>query len=444
MELGSARAREYSKPRLAFTLIAIASLVVACTGVTPAATQTARPTQAQATAVVTAAATAAVGAECDKPYDAAVLDPRPLKPSLNITTPTAEELALNNTSAAMGGQPDQAPVWYTDVKVTPEQVKQICALHLKAVYLDWADALYNQIFRSAMRQTLQALGIDLIRVTSFSFNPSGLAGNLASVLPLEPDIIFTGGTIDTAQYAALMQPAVDQGITIISWGVAADGWEIGQGKQITSLVGYGWYALGQNMARGVCAKYTEPTKLGWLHWINNIKVIHLREQGFLDGLKNCPNIEIISDGGPADPAGQNSGFSDPNAAEADTAAFLVRHPDVDVVFAPWEDPPALGEESAIKSTGNEGKIDIVTMDLGIAGANQLAADGTIKVDMAQGIYDGGRVEALIAGLNAIGAPVPAFVNVPTTAASKDNLKDAWEFMHGPEFPCPVADCPGGS
>lgn len=440
MQLAPGRDRGRSRTRFALTLTVVVSLVVASCGGTAA---TATPAD-QATSQPSGAPSA-VSAECDKPYDAAVLDPRPIKDSLNITTPTPEELALNNTSGVMGGFPDQPPVWYTDVKVTPEQVKQICALNLKAVYLDWADALYNQIFRSAMRQTLQALGIDLIRVTSFSFNPNGLAGNLQSVLPLEPDIIFTGGTIDTKQYASLMQPAVDAGIKIYSWGVAAEGWEIGQGKQISTLVGYNWYALGQNMAKAVCAKYTEPTNLGWLHWINNISVIHLREQGFLDGLKECPNITVVSDGGPADPKGTNSGYSDPNAAEADTAAFIVRHPEVTVLFAPWEDPPALGELSAIKSTGNLGKIDIVTMDLGIAGANELASDdGTITVDMAQGIYEGGRVEALIAGLDAIGAPIPAFVNVPTTAASRDNLKDAWEWMHGPEFPCPVENCPGGS
>jgi ribose transport system substrate-binding protein len=200
------------------------------------------------------------------------------------------------------------------------------------------------------------------------------------------------------------------------------------------------------MATAVCAKYPDGANLGWLHWINNIAVIHLREQGFLDGLaQKCPNIKVISDGGPADPAGNNSGYSDPNAAEADTQAFLVRHPEVNVIFAPWEDPPGLGEESAIKSAGLEGKVDIVTMDLGTAGAGELAdPNGTIKVDMAQDIYDGGRTEAILAGLDAIGAPIPAFVNVPTMAANIDNLKDAWDFMHGPEFPCPVPDCPGGT
>jgi hypothetical protein len=45
--------------------------------------------------------------------------------------------------------------------------------------------------------------------------------------------------------------------------------------------------------------------------------------------------------------------------------------------------------------------------------------------------------ALVAGLNAIGVEVPPFVIFPTFAANSDNVCDAWTFMHGPEFPCPV-------
>ena len=351
--------------------------------------------------------------------------------------PAIEEMTI--TSGDLGSLPDVAPAWYDTLTVTPEQVKEICEQELTAVFLDWADALYNQIIRSGQRLTLQAMGIDLTRVTSFSFDPNGLAGNLASVLPLEPDIIFTGGTIDPNQFAAIMQPAVDQGITIISWGVGANGWETGPEGEITSMIGYDFYQLGRQMAVAVCEKYPDGANLGYVHWINNINAIHLREQGFLDGLaEDCPQITVIADGGPADPKGSNSGFSDPNAAQADTAAFLVRHPEVNVLFAPWEDPPGLGIESAIKSSGLEGQVDIVTMDLGVAGANQLATDGTITVDMAQSIFDGGRSMALAAGLHAIGEEVPPFVIFPTFAANSENLPDAWEFMHGPEFPLPVA------
>jgi ribose transport system substrate-binding protein len=298
--------------------------------------------------------------------------------------------------------------------------------------------LYNQIIRSGMRLVLSAMGIDLVRVTSFSFDPNGLAGDLQSVLPLHPDIIFTGGTIDPNQLAAIMSPAEQQHIRIVSWAVGAKGWQIGHGKQMVSLIGYDFYTLGQQMAVAVHNQYPDGAKIGYVHWINNIAAIHLREQGLLDGLKNYPNLQVIADGGPPDPKGSNSGFNDPNAAEADTAAFLVRHPEVNVLFAPWEDPPGVGEEAAIKSTGNLGKVHIVTMDLGLTGAPELAKGGTIQVDMAQDIFDGGRSMALTAALDEIGVKVPPFVIFPTFAATKDNLKDAWDFMHGPEFPLPAA------
>ena len=424
--------------------IVCASLVAACAGAANPQTTSAGGAPTTIATAGTSAATATTVAQgssggCDRPYDASILDPRPMPASLKPETakPPIEEMTI--TSADLGSFPDVAPVWYDTLTVTPEQVKAICELQLKAVFLDWADALYNQIIRSGLRLTFQALGIDLVRVTSFSFDPNGLAGNLASVLPLEPDIIITGGTVDPNQFAAIMQPAVDRGITIVSWGVGATGWETGPGGEITSMIGYDFYHLGRQMAAATCEQYPDGANLGYVHWINNISAIHLREQGFLDGLaEDCPQITVIADGGPPDPKGSNSGFSDPNAAQADTAAFLVRHPEVNVLFAPWEDPPALGIESAIKSAGLEGKVDIVTMDLGVAGANQLASDGTITVDMAQSIFDGGRSMALAAGLHAIGEEVPPFVIFPTFAATKDNLKDAWEFMHGPEFPLPVA------
>lgn len=376
---------------------------------------------------------------CDRPYDASVLEPRPIPASLNPDSakPPIEEMTI--TSGDLGSLPDVAPAWYDTLTVTPEQVQEICELELTAVFLDWADALYNQIIRSGLRLTLQAMGIDLVRVTSFSFDPNGLAGNLASVMPLEPDIIFTGGTVDPNQFAAIMEPAVEAGVTIVSWGVGANGWETGPDGQITSMIGYDFYQLGRQMAVAVCERYPDGANLGYIHWINNINAIHLREQGFLDGLaEDCPQITVIADGGPPDPKGSNSGFSDPNAAQADTAAFLVRHPEVNVLFGPWEDPPALGIESAIKSAGLEGQVDIVTMDLGVAGANQLSSDGTITVDMAQAIFDGGRSMALAAALHEIGEEVPPFVIFPTFAANSENLADAWQFMHGPEFPLPVA------
>jgi ribose transport system substrate-binding protein len=339
-------------------------------------------------------------------------------------------------SSDLGTDQSYKPTWWNTLNLTPSEIKQICAKNLKAAYLDWDKVLYNQAIRSGAKDVLAALNIKLVRETSFNFDPNGLQGDLQAVLPLKPDMIFTGGTVDPNQMATLLAPARAKGIQIISWGVGAKGWEIGKGKPMTSMVAYDFRALGEQMAKAVCAQYPKGANLGYLHWINNVNAIKLREQGFLDGLKKCPQIKVISDGGPPDPTKPNSGFKDPNASQPTTEAFLTRHPEVDVLFGPWEDPPALGELSAIRSRKKIGKVDIVTMDLGPTGAKQLKdPKGTISVDMAQDIYDGGRAMALTAAMAAIGKTPPPFVIVPTFATTGKNLTNAWNMMHGPQFPC---------
>jgi ribose transport system substrate-binding protein len=384
------------------------------------------------------------GGDCDRPFNAEILEHREVPESLDPenSLPDIEEMTIRSTD--LGTEEELEPTWWNTIEITEEQVREICEQQLTAVILDWDQVLYNQAIRSGIRLTLEAMGIELLRETSFSFDPNGLAGNLASVLPLDPDIIFTGGTIDPNQLAAIMEPARAQGAQIVTWGVGGRGWATGPGEDLTAVVGYDFYNLGRQMARAIGERYPDGANLGYLHWINNISAIHLREQGLLDGLAEYPNINIISDGGPPDPTGPNSGFNDPNAAQPATQAFLVRHPEVDVLFAAWEDPPALGEIAALRASGRESEVDIVTMDLGVAGAEQLSGGGTITVDMAQSIYDGGRAMALVAGLAAIGEETPPFVIVPTFAANADNYQDAWEYMHGPEFPCCDGQRAGGS
>jgi ribose transport system substrate-binding protein len=375
-------------------------------------------------------AKAEAGSACGA-YNKAVLNPRPIPTSLNPKAAVPAIKTLKVRASDFGSSEHLAPAWWNTIHVTPAQAKQICNKHLTAVYMDWDSVLYNRTVRSGSADAFKALGIKLLRVTNYSLNGNGLAGNLSAVLPLHPNIIITGGPIDPAQFGAIMKPAKDQGIQVLSYGTGAQGWQLGTGKQMTTLLSYDTYTLGKQLAAAIHARYPNGTTLGYIHWVNNIPAIHSREQGMLDGLKAYPNIKVVADGA-ADPAGSN-GFSDPNAAQAYTEAFLIKNPDVKVLFAPWEDPPALGEQAAISSVHKN--IDLVTMDLGTNGAAQLKGSGPITVDMIADAYDVGRTEGIDAGLAAIGVKVPGFVIVPTFAATKANLNAAWNFTHGPHFPC---------
>jgi ribose transport system substrate-binding protein len=160
----------------------------------------------------------------------------------------------------------------------------------------------------------------------------------------------------------------------------------------------------------------------------------------LERLQQYPNIKIITNGEP-DPRNTASGYNNPSNATPFTQAFLTAHPEVNVLFAPWEDPPAIGEAAAIRALGLEDKVKIVTEVLANAGAYQLRNNGIIAVNVVEGIYDGGRMMAMTSALAAIGQNEHSYVMVPTFYVTpKSDIKAAWEFMLGPEIPCPPSDC----
>ena len=171
-------------------------------------------------------------------YNAAVLDPRPIPESLGGQK-MLESISKDGfkTPATMLGAPDPLDaVWYNTVKVTPEQQKAICEKHLTAVYLDWSGVPYNLAMRSGAKMVFDALGIKLIRVANYSFNSNGLTGVLAAILPLRPNILITGGTVNSAQFAAILKPALDQGIIVVAWSLGSPTLKVGQNEPIKSIV----------------------------------------------------------------------------------------------------------------------------------------------------------------------------------------------------------------
>jgi len=375
-------------------------------------------------------------------YDAKNLEARPIPDSIGGPG-LLDSIAKDGfkTSPKSFSAPEDLPAsWYNTVTVTPEQAKEICEKKLTAVYLDWDAVPYNLAMRSGAKAVFSALGIKILQFGNYSFNANGMAGVLAALLPLRPDIIVTGGTVNAAQFGAIIKPALDQGITVTTWSLGTPTLKIGQDQPIKAMVTYDFYNLGLQMAEAIHNTWPDGANFGYIRWINDVDAIHVREQGLLDGLKKYPNIKIISNG-PADPKAAG-GYTDPSAATAYTQAFLTAHPEVNVLFAPWEDPPAIGEAAAIKALHLEDKVKIATMDLGNAGARQVRTGGVIAMDMAQDVYDGGRLMAMTAALAHMGWNKDhPFVIVPTyPITTSTNMTEAWDFMHGPEVACPAGDC----
>jgi ribose transport system substrate-binding protein len=339
-----------------------------------------------------------------------------------LTIPAVEDLDLD-----MGYYGDTPPVNFNDLEITAEDVAAIRELGLKAAFLNWSGVPYNQSFEHGIRRAFDELGIELVAVTNFEFDAVKAASDVQNVLALDPDIIITG-VLDPTVWPGILQPARDKGITIEMWSQGVEGWEVGTGKDICNITSYDPAYDGATVADGIHKWYPDGAKVGVIRWSFNHPVVIGRDQGFLDKLASYGNLEVVAD----------LPMDDPNKAQEVAAALITQFPDVDVIYGPWDSPPAEGIVAAIRAAGRD-DIKVATMDLGFTGATEIAHDGIIFHDTAQSVYEGGRTMAIAAALCRLGKDVPPFLIVPTYGVDKDNLNSGWEYMHGPDIVLPEED-----
>ena len=359
------------------------------------------------------------------------------------TTPTTADFVLNGwptpswlkvpSTSDLGNYPGNLPDYYapytptnySDLKMTQSDVDAVRAKHWKAAFLNWSGVPYNQSFTFGMRRAFSELGIDLVATTDFEFDAVQANAQLQDVLPLNPDIIITG-VLDPTQWPGILQPAVDKGITITMWSQGVKGWDVG--KQLCNITSYDPAYDGATVADGIHKWYPNGANVGVIRWTFNHPVVKGRDQGFLNELGKFSNLKIVA----------SLGMDDPNKADAVAAALITRHPEVQVIYGPWDSPPSEGIEAAIRASGRN-DIKIATMDIGFTGAHDIAHNGIIFHDTGQSVYEAGRTMAMASALCRLGKKVPPFLIVPTFGVDKSNLNSAWLYMHGPNIPLPSAD-----
>ncbi len=320
------------------------------------------------------------------------------------------------------GNVGELPTWSTEVNITPDKVRQVCAKGLKAAFLNWSSGAYNQAVLAGAKDALEPMGIKLVAVTNYNFNEAQLATDVRNVMALKPNIILYSGVDPTADRAAL-QPAVDAGVAVVSFANAPGGWTTNKPKNFVTLISYDTHGNGAAVAREVAKRFPNGAKLGMIYFDANYKLVNEREKGFVDELSKT-NVKIVV----------RMPMSDPHKTQEIISANLARYPDLEVIFAPW-DLPADGVLAALSAAGK--KIPVAHIDLGFSGATEIACrTGPIFVMSSQLVYEWGRTGAIAAALHALGQPVPPYIVTPVFAATKDNLKEAWDLAYGGLVPLP--------
>ena len=319
------------------------------------------------------------------------------------------------------GANDNDPAWYSDLQITDEQVQQAKDKKFRAVFLDWAEAPYNNAIADGLKDTMGCLGGEVVSRTVSNFDLTKLSADVNNVLPLKPDIAVIG-VIDPDATKAALQPLVDAGVKVVTLIQATKGWTAG--KEYVTEIDYDTKQAGRITANAVAEKFPDGAKVGYIYWDQDTPSINQREKSFIDTIRSFGKFDVVA----------QEPISDPGNVEPVASGLLQRHPDVDVIFAPW-DLPAQGVTAALAAAGKK-DVKVIHYDLDPQAVTDMQTDGPVFGTTSSLVYEWGRTSALAGVVSALGGKVPPLLTVPTFAVTKDNAKEAWEIAYGPhlEFP----------
>ena len=151
-------------------------------------------------------------------------------------------------------------------------------------------------------------------------------------------------------------------------------------------------------------------KVGLIPFVQGAATSELREQGFKEGLKELPNVEL---------AATLYCKSDVATAMSVTEDMLTSHPDLKGIFAANE-AAALGAAAALQSAGKSGEVKLVAFDASDDEIESLKK-GTIQALVVQNPYQMGfrGVKAIVDHL--AGKPVEKRIDTGVTVVTMENF-----------------------
>ncbi len=372
----------------------------------------------------------------------------PAAPTTAPVAPTAVPAAPQPTAAA-AVDPDQAlaqlatqvsstgphgeqAVPASTITLTDAEIAKIQAMKATAAIVlhyggnDWSNA---QV--AGQKAEFAKLGIDVIAVTDAQFKPDKQVSDIETVMAKKPNIIVSIPT-DPVATASAYQKAAQAGIKLVFMDNVPDGMK--QGTDYVSVVS------ADNYGNGIAAGYLMAKvlngkgKIGIIYHAADFFVTKQRYEGFKTTIqKNYPNIQIVAEQGIAGPdfAGD---------AEKAASAMMTKYADLNGIWAVW-DVPAEGVMAAARTNGRT-DLNIVTEDLGLNVAVEMAKGGMIKALSAQRPYDQGVTEAMLAGYALIGKTPPAYVALYALPTTKNNVLDNWKTVYHADPPAALLTAAG--
>lgn len=217
-------------------------------------------------------------------------------------------------------------------------------------------------------------------------------------------IVFSA--IDQEKNAAAIDEAARQGVRIVSIdsGVASD--------QVGTYIGTDNYAAGRMAAQAALEGVEGPMNVGVVNYDEGTANGQERQQGALDVLAESGRAQVTAVVTTLVEAGQ---------AQADTAALLRAHPEINVLLA-FNEPTSVGAAGAVAQLGRQEEVFLVGFDSNVATIDGLQ-EGSVDALIVQNPYAMGYlgVESAYMLLAGRGGELEEKVDTSTQIVDRRNL-----------------------
>lgn len=211
-----------------------------------------------------------------------------------------------------------------------------------------------------------------------------------------------GGLVDA------VEESVSEGIPVVIFDSGLD-----EGPEIVSYVATDNYKGGKMAAERMAEAIDGKGNVILLRYLAGSESTEQREQGFLDGLKDYPDIKVVS-------SDQRGGANTTSAKEKVDQLLQIHGEGLAGIFAVCE-PNANGTLESLQNAGLNGKVKLIAFDPSDALIEALedgSCSGIILQDPVQMGYQG--VITLVGSLN--GKEAEAFTSTGEHVATKANMQ----------------------
>ena len=308
--------------------------------------------------------------------------------------------------------------------LTPDQEAKVMAGKFTVAVVwhessDWSKA----VIRGASDE-FNKLGITVVAQTDANFDAAKQKSDVDTVMAKKPSAIFSE-LVDPATAPAAFKSAKDAGTVLVFVDQPPKGFSAG--KDYICVVSDDFAQMGKHAGDAIADALGGKGKIAYVYHDADFFVTNQRDRAFKETiLDDHKGIQIAAE----------QGLADPTRAEDVLNALVLKHPDLDGIYATWS-TPAESVLAALRNAGNT-HTKVVTFDLSEPLALDMVKGGNVAAIVVDQAYQIGMTGAEAVALGLISKKAAPYYAVNALTVIKATVKQGYQESLHRDLPPSIA------